>query len=141
MSSVTRGFAQPVTKTLAGSTSATTYIHSQAQLEAIMDGAGPYTNVGSLYTFDTVAGLLNFINNYGDSTDCGSSGTFTDMGKDLTIGYKGGENLLTFRLIRLSNGTVRDGGNALTVGYTIVRNLMSHGNDNDSRWRVHVARQ
>ena len=140
-----RGFAQPVTKTFSGSGNDTTYIHTQAQLENIMGDNGTYTKVGTLYTFDTVDGLLGFVDDYGSGpnagTDCGYNATFIDMGKDLTVGLKGGENLLTFRLVRLTNGTVRDGGNGVTVGYTIVRNLMSHGNDNGSRYRVHVSRQ
>jgi len=140
-----RGFAQPVTKTLSGSGNDIAYIHTQTQLENIMASHGTYTKVGTLYTFDTVDGLLGFINDYGSDsnagTDCGHNATFVDMGKDLTVGLKGGENLLTFRLVRLTNGTVRDGGNAVVVGYTIVRNLMSYGNDNGSRYRVHVSRQ
>jgi hypothetical protein len=145
MSSTQRGYAQPVTKTLSGSTNTTTYIHTQTQLENIMKSHGAYTQVGNLYTFDTLAGLLGFIGDYGSGpnagTDCGTSATFVDMGKDLTVGLKGGENLLTFRNVRLTNGTARDGGNAITTGYTIVRNLMSHGNDNNSSYRVHVSRQ
>ena len=143
MSSLLRAYAENITPTLVTSSSGVTpHMWSISSLQGMAVVADPaVTNVGSLYTFPTVAGFSNFVTaNYSHSTGLGYNETLRDMGNEVTFGTAGGENNLTFRQVQRTNGTVADGSMSAETGYVPIRNYVSQGNL-DVHFRVKVSRQ
>lgn len=142
MSSISRGYSQPITQSLAVVT-ANAWIHD---LEDITTSfvAGSYVKTGSIYLVDTRANLDTFINNVKNGNGDGihqsiaDRTTLKDMGKDLIVGLQGGESkILTFRLVQIQNSSGGgDSGADGLVGYVISENRLF----NDDGLGVRIAR-
>jgi hypothetical protein len=134
MSSVLRGFAQPVTQSFAASGSRNAWLHELDNIEGAFV-PGSYTNVGSLYTVDTVTNLNTFITNLynhsaGVAYEIPLEASLKDMGKNLIVGLLGGDStLVTFRLVQLENQGPTAGYGGGAVGYTVVDNKLAVNQD------------
>jgi len=123
MSSVSRGFAQPITNTFSTSTDNSAWIHSLEKIEESFV-SGSYIKIGSLYLVDTQANLDDFIDNVsssgsGDYNRLEGGETVIDFGKNLTVGLQGGDSkILTFRFVKRT----KEVSEAPRSGYIIVDN-------------------
>jgi len=146
MSSVSRGYSQPITNSLAVVTS-NTYWHDKANLEGnFVPGSAVQT--GSIYLVDTVSNLSTFIVNVGSGGAAGNWGqvdvktTLKDMGKDFIVGLQGGESkLITFRLVQVADQSSTTGGSG-PVGYIVSENKVTQAAGLPSgKLEVRIARQ
>jgi len=133
MSSIASSFKQNPTNTFSVLGSSGAWLHSLDNLVGSF-AADSYTNVGEVYTIDTIANFITFVNNVSGG---GSGGTYEqstvnetliDMGREFIVGVANvNPTLLKFRLVRRTNGRiVADGYKATnSIGYVIVENRVS----------------
>jgi hypothetical protein len=130
MSSVSRGYSQPITQSIAVVT-ADAWLHDLEDIVTSFE-PGSYVKTGSIYLVDTRANLDSFINSVKGGNGDGvhqridARTSLKDMGKDLIVGLQGGESkILTFRLIQVqnSNGGADSGADGI-VGYVIAENKL-----------------
>lgn len=129
MSSIQSSFAQNKSRRLVANAAARIYTASAVD-SALAVAAGSATNVGSLYTVDTLAHYSTFVGTLDANTTAPGSrlltqfDTLTDMGNELVFGVAGGESeLLKLRLVK--NTTTGSGGSAgdgAYLGYVVVEN-------------------
>ena len=124
MSSVSRQFSQPLTKTFVAH--AAGYSNTLAAIEAkLLAADANYVKLGNVYLLSTKAALGAFL----DLTDTGGSAfaqyeTLIDMGREIHVGVAGiNGNLLTFRTLKRTNG--QDLGSSDVTGFVIVANMVS----------------
>lgn len=124
MSSVSRQFSQPLTKTFVAH--AVGYSYTLAVIEAkLLAADANYVKLGNVYLLSTKAAFEAFL----DSNDIGGSAfaqyeTLIDMGREIHVGVAGiNGNLLTFRTLKRTNG--QDLGSSDVTGFVIVANMVS----------------
>ena len=124
MSSVSRQFSQPLTKTFVAYGAG--YSNTLAAIEAkLLAADANYVKLGNVYLLSTKAALGAFL----DSNDTGGSAfaqyeTLIDMGREIHVGVAGiNGNLLTFRTLKRTNG--QDLGSSDVTGFVIVANMVS----------------
>ena len=130
MSSIQSSFAQNKTRRLVAFGTAPSY-----PLASITDNfvAGSVSNVGSVYTVDTLANFVTFVN---DLQSDGTSGTYpivkavigecyTDLGSEVVVGVAGNDSiLLKFRAVKntVSAASANGSFDGAKVGYVVVEN-------------------
>ena len=138
MSSIQSSFAQNKTRTFSVLGSTNAWIHDFTNLTGSFV-AGSVTNVGSVYTVDTVANFITFVQNVSGAGVGGlyhalvANETLVDFGSEIVVGVAGvSSTLLKFRLVRRTTGTVAATGytggstNAtFSVGYVVSENNVS----------------
>ena len=146
MSSIQSSFAQKKSNTLTVLGSGTAYIHDLANITGSFV-AGSVSNVGSLYTVDTVAHFLSFVGtlhggNGGNFHSLAANETLVDLGAELVVGVAGvSSTLLKFRLVRRTTGTVAATGFTsvpLAVGYVVVENNVSQDTESSINGKLNV---
>ena len=147
MSSIQSSFAQKKSNTLTVLGSGTAYIHDLANITGSFV-AGSVSNVGSLYTVDTVAHFLSFVGTLhgggsgGNYNSLAANETLVDLGAELVVGVAGvSSTLLKFRLVRRTTGTVAATGFTsvpLAVGYVVVENNVSQDTESSINGKLNV---
>ena len=130
MSSVQSSFAQNKSRRLVANAAAPLFT-SAAVNAALGVAAGSATNVGSLYTIDTLAHYSTFVGTLHAAVAGAPTyrtltqfDTLTDMGNELVFGVAGGESeLLKLRLVKNSvTGSGGSAGDGAYLGYVVVEN-------------------
>ena len=128
MSSVMRGYAQPVTKNFV----ALENFWPQTE-EVILSSLseGTYTKLGNMYLIDTPQHFADFVDSLshqngitGVNPEARQYQPMLDMGKELKFGIMGGEsNIITMRKVKLSS--VENDVTRSHVAYVVTDNKMT----------------
>ena len=125
--SVSRGFAQRLTKNFVATGTGGLYTESYLLSKFT---AGSVTVLGDLYIVNSLDNYQNFVDAMNTNTSGNSlvSGlTLTDLGRNIKVGVSGVDNeLLTFRRVKVQNGTDATSEDTMTaVGFVVVENRTS----------------
>ena len=145
MSSSHSSFAQNKSNTLTVLGEGNAWLHDFTNLVGSFE-PGSVTNVGSVYTVDTVANFISFVQTVSGGGVGGvglyhalaANETLVDFGNEIIVGVAGvSSTLLKFRLVRRTTGTVAATGytggstNAtFSVGYVVSENNVSQDIEN-----------
>ena len=146
MSSVMRGFSQPVTKYFT-TLDDTVNMSSNALIESALNEGptGSWTKVGSLYMVDTLDNFKSFLTNLASNNDADGVAleqgeTLLDMGHELRFGVVGDESsLLVYRQVKRSFDTSNVPGGGV-VGYVVTSNTLAEAGACNSGLRCRVSR-